>query len=57
MFGEWIAGHGSAGLTLLNAQRRPASGHKKTRRYVTTGGRVMGVVKRLNVANVFLDQF
>jgi len=32
MFREWIAGHGAACLTLLMPQRRPVSGHKKTRR-------------------------
>ena len=44
MFGTWGAGHGAACFTDLIRQRRPMSGHKKTRRYVTTGGRVIGVV-------------
>ena len=43
MFGTKSAGQGAASLTLLMAQCWPASGHKKTRRYVTTGGRVVGL--------------
>jgi len=43
-FGEMSAGHGAASLTLLNRQRGPVSGHKKSPAGNVPAGRVVGVV-------------